>query len=67
VAGQPIRVAWVSDAAFGPVDPEITAAAAAQLADLGCELEEATLPFVGKAFEALRDLDRGRLSRQSSE
>jgi aspartyl-tRNA(Asn)/glutamyl-tRNA(Gln) amidotransferase subunit A len=27
VAGRPIRVAWVSDAAFGPVDPEITAAA----------------------------------------
>jgi aspartyl-tRNA(Asn)/glutamyl-tRNA(Gln) amidotransferase subunit A len=43
LAGQPIRVGWVSDAGFGPVDPEITAAvaaAAAQLADLGYEVEE---------------------------
>jgi aspartyl-tRNA(Asn)/glutamyl-tRNA(Gln) amidotransferase subunit A len=39
IAGQTIRVGWVSDVAFGPVDPEITAAveaAAVQLADLGC-------------------------------
>ena len=26
IVGQPIRVGWVSDAAFGPVDPEVTAA-----------------------------------------
>jgi aspartyl-tRNA(Asn)/glutamyl-tRNA(Gln) amidotransferase subunit A len=59
LAGQPIRVGWVSDAAFGPVDPEITAAvaaAAAQLADLGYEVEEVTLPFVGNAFGALATL-----------
>src|SRR6202035_1133013 len=29
IAGRPIRVGWVSDAAFRPVDPEITAAVAA--------------------------------------
>jgi aspartyl-tRNA(Asn)/glutamyl-tRNA(Gln) amidotransferase subunit A len=59
VAGQRIRVGWVSDAAFGPVDPEITAAvtaAAVQLADLGCEVEEVTLPFLGNAFGALATL-----------
>jgi aspartyl-tRNA(Asn)/glutamyl-tRNA(Gln) amidotransferase subunit A len=49
IAGRPIRVGWVSDAAFGPVDPEITAAiqaAATQLAELGCTVEEARLPFL---------------------
>jgi aspartyl-tRNA(Asn)/glutamyl-tRNA(Gln) amidotransferase subunit A len=64
LAGQPIRVGWVSDAAFGPVDPEITAAvaaAAAQLADLGYEVEEVTLPFVGNAFGALAILDYGEI------
>ena len=64
LAGQPIRVGWVSDAAFGPVDPEITAAvaaAAAQLADLGYEVEEVTLPFVGKAFGALATLVYGEI------
>jgi aspartyl-tRNA(Asn)/glutamyl-tRNA(Gln) amidotransferase subunit A len=42
IAGQTIRVGWVSDDAFGPVDPEITDAvadAAARLADLGCHVE----------------------------
>ncbi|MDB5981283.1 MAG: hypothetical protein JWQ69_2298 [Pseudomonas sp.] len=55
-AGLPIRVGWVSDAAFGPVDPEITAAvqaAAAQLAALGCEVEEVSLPFLGDPMAAL--------------
>ena len=64
LAGQPIRVGWVSDAAFGPVDPEITAAvaaAAAQLADLGYEVEEATLPFIGNAFGALAILVYGEI------
>lgn len=49
IAGQTIRVGWVSEAAFGPVDPEITAAVAAaarQLADLGCQVEEVELPFL---------------------
>jgi aspartyl-tRNA(Asn)/glutamyl-tRNA(Gln) amidotransferase subunit A len=48
-AGRRIRVGWVSDQAFGPVDTEITAAIAAaamQLKDLGCDVEEITLPFM---------------------
>src|ERR1700722_19711900 len=56
LAGQPVRVGWVSDAAFAPVDPEITAAVAAaarQLADLGCVVEEVTLPFLGDPFGTL--------------
>ncbi len=56
LAGQPIRVGWVSDAAFGPVDPEITAAVAAaarQLAELGCDVEEVSLPFLGDPLAAL--------------
>jgi aspartyl-tRNA(Asn)/glutamyl-tRNA(Gln) amidotransferase subunit A len=53
IAGQTLRVGWVSDDAFGPVDPEITAAvadAAARLADLGCHVERVDAPF-------LRDTD----------
>lgn len=49
IAGQTIRVGWVSDDAFGPVDPEITAAiadAAARLADLGCQVERIDAPFL---------------------
>jgi len=64
VAGQPIRVGWVSDAAFGPVDPEITAAVAAaatQLADLGCEVEEVTLPFLANPFGTLATLVYGEI------
>jgi aspartyl-tRNA(Asn)/glutamyl-tRNA(Gln) amidotransferase subunit A len=64
LAGQPIRVGWVSDAAFAPVDPEITAAvaaAAAQLADLGCAVEEVTLPFLGDPFGALATLVYGEI------
>ncbi|MDT5154517.1 MAG: hypothetical protein QOI01_6250 [Mycobacterium sp.] len=51
-ARQSIRVGWVSDDAFGPVDPEITAAvvaAAAQLSDLGCEVEQVGVPFLEQA------------------
>jgi aspartyl-tRNA(Asn)/glutamyl-tRNA(Gln) amidotransferase subunit A len=64
IAGQPIRVGWVSDAAFGPVDPEITAAvkaAAAQLADLGCEVEEVRLPFLGDPLAALMTVVYGEI------
>ena len=64
LAGQPIRVGWVSDAAFAPVDPEITAAvagAARQLADLGCEVEEVTLPFLGNPFGTLATLVYGEI------
>lgn len=49
IPGQKIRVGWVSDTAFGPVDPEITTAikaTAALLKDLGCDVEEARLPFM---------------------
>ncbi|MCW2654484.1 MAG: hypothetical protein QOE41_2929 [Mycobacterium sp.] len=51
IAGQTIRVGWVSDDAFAPVDPEITAAtaAAAQLADFGCEVEQVGVPFLKQA------------------
>lgn len=48
-AGRFVRVGWVSDAAFGPVDPEVTttvAAAAAHLADLGCAVERVQVPFL---------------------
>jgi aspartyl-tRNA(Asn)/glutamyl-tRNA(Gln) amidotransferase subunit A len=65
LAGQPVRVGWVSDAAFAPVDPEITAAvaaAAAQLADLGCAVEEVTLPFLGDPFGTLATLVYGELA-----
>jgi len=64
IAGQPIRVGWASDAAFGPVDPEITAAvvaAAAQLADLGCEVEEVSLPFIGDPLAALMTVVYGEI------
>jgi aspartyl-tRNA(Asn)/glutamyl-tRNA(Gln) amidotransferase subunit A len=49
IAGAPVRVGWVSDSAFGPVDPEITAAlaaAAARLEELGHDVEEVRLPFM---------------------
>jgi aspartyl-tRNA(Asn)/glutamyl-tRNA(Gln) amidotransferase subunit A len=65
LAGQPVRVGWVSDAAFAPVDPEITAAvagAARQLADLGCAVEEVTLPFLGDPFGALSTLVFGEIA-----
>jgi len=64
IAGQPIRVGWVTDAAFGPVDPEITAAvaaAAAQLADLGCEVERVRLPFLGDPLSALMTVVFGEI------
>ena len=64
LAGQPVRVGWVSDAAFAPVDPDITAAVAAaarQLADLGCAVEEVTLPFLGDPVGALSTLVFGEI------
>jgi Asp-tRNA(Asn)/Glu-tRNA(Gln) amidotransferase A subunit family amidase len=65
LAGQPIRAGWVSDAAFAPVDPEITAAVAAAAshpADLGCAVEEVTLPFLGDPFGALAPLVYGEIA-----
>ena len=64
IAGQSIRVGWVSDAAFGPVDPEITAAvaaAAALLADRGCVVEQVTLPTLGNPFDTLSTLVYGEI------
>jgi len=58
-AEQPLRIGWVTDAAFGPVDPEITAAvasAAELLAGLGHRVEPVTLPFLGDPFGALTTL-----------
>lgn len=52
VVGQTIRVGWVSEDAFGPVDPDITAAladAAARLTDLGCHVEQVGVPFLQQA------------------
>ena len=52
IPGRALRVGWVSDEAFGPVDPEITAAvasAAARLADLRCRVEQVGVPFLKKA------------------
>ncbi len=49
IAGQKIRVGWASEPAFGPIDPEITAAVkntAALLKHLGCDVEEVSLPFM---------------------
>ncbi|HTH99519.1 MAG TPA: amidase [Acidisoma sp.] len=64
VPGQPLRIGWVTDAAFGPVDPEITAAvaaAAAQLENLGCVVEEVRLPFLGNPLAALMTLVFGEI------
>lgn len=49
--GQPVRVGWVTDAAFGPVDPEISVAIAEVanlLMDRGCDVEEVGLDFFAK-------------------
>jgi aspartyl-tRNA(Asn)/glutamyl-tRNA(Gln) amidotransferase subunit A len=67
IAGQTIRVGWVSDDAFAPVDPEITAAvaaAAAHLADLGCEVEQVAVPFLKQAdgLETLQTFVYGELT-----
>jgi aspartyl-tRNA(Asn)/glutamyl-tRNA(Gln) amidotransferase subunit A len=64
IVGQPIRVGWVADAAFGPVDPEIVAAvaaAAAQLADVGCKVEEVRLPVLGDPLTALMTVVFGEI------
>jgi aspartyl-tRNA(Asn)/glutamyl-tRNA(Gln) amidotransferase subunit A len=64
IAGQKLRIGWVTDAAFGPVDPEITAAvasAAARLADMGHAVEQVTLPFLGNPLGALMTLVFGEI------
>jgi aspartyl-tRNA(Asn)/glutamyl-tRNA(Gln) amidotransferase subunit A len=64
IAGRPLRIGWVTDAAFGPVDPEISAAvssAAARLADLGHEVEQIDLPFLGNPLDSLMTLIYGEI------
>jgi aspartyl-tRNA(Asn)/glutamyl-tRNA(Gln) amidotransferase subunit A len=64
IAGRPLRIGWVADDAFGPVDPEITAAvasAAGRLADLGHQVEQVTLPFLGNPLGALMTLVYGEI------
>src|ERR1700733_7455245 len=59
IAGQTIRARWVSDDAFGPVDPEIPAAvadAAARLADLGCHVERIDAPFLRETDALTADM-----------
>jgi len=54
----------VTEAAFGPVDPEISAAvasAAARLAELGHGVEAVTLPFLGNPLGALMTLVYGEI------
>lgn len=62
--GQPLRIGWVSEKAFGPVDPEITAAviaAASLLSEMGCNVEEVELPFLGDPLSALMTVVYGEL------
>jgi aspartyl-tRNA(Asn)/glutamyl-tRNA(Gln) amidotransferase subunit A len=64
ISGRPLRIGWVTNTAFGPVDPEIAAAvasAAARLADLGHAVEEVTLPFLGNPLGALMTLIYGEI------
>lgn len=64
IAGQPLRIGWVTDAAFGPVDPEITEAvsdAAVRLAELGHKVEQVELPFLGNPLGALMTLVFGEI------
>lgn len=67
IPGQALRIGWVSDEAFGPVDPEITVAvesAAARLAELGCRVEQVGVPFLraADAPSALLTLVYGELT-----
>lgn len=59
IPGQTIRVGWVSDDAFGPVDPEITAAvddAAAFLSDLGLRVDRIDAPFLRETDALTADM-----------
>ncbi len=47
IEGKPIRVGWLVEPGFGPVDPEVAAAvtaAAALLKDAGCSVEAVRIP-----------------------
>jgi aspartyl-tRNA(Asn)/glutamyl-tRNA(Gln) amidotransferase subunit A len=59
IPGQTVRVGWVSDDAFGPVDPEITAAvadAAARLTDLGFHVDRIDAPFLRETDALTADM-----------
>lgn len=52
MAGRPLRIGWVCDDAFGPVQREVSDAvvsAARHLADLGCDVEQVEVPFLNGA------------------
>ncbi len=64
IAGRALRIGWVTEAAFGPVDQEITAAVASasvRLADLGHVVEPVTLAFLGHPLAALMTLVNGEI------
>jgi aspartyl-tRNA(Asn)/glutamyl-tRNA(Gln) amidotransferase subunit A len=49
LAGVPVRVGWLADRGFGPLDPEVAAAVADTagfLASVGCDVEEISLPML---------------------
>ena len=49
--GVPVRVGWLTEPGFSPVDPEVAgsvAAAADFLASVGCDVEEIRLPVLEK-------------------
>jgi aspartyl-tRNA(Asn)/glutamyl-tRNA(Gln) amidotransferase subunit A len=49
--GVPVRVGWLAEPGFSPVDPEVTASVAAAadfLAGVGCDVEEIRLPVLEK-------------------
>lgn len=51
--GRPVRVGWLVEPGFGPIDAEVGAtvqAAAAALRDLGCVVEEVRIPALEKDF-----------------
>jgi aspartyl-tRNA(Asn)/glutamyl-tRNA(Gln) amidotransferase subunit A len=77
IGGQPVRVGYLSKTGFGPVDPEVAAAVeavAAFLEQLGCSVENASIPvleqndfvatamtlFMGELLDDFRKLVAGR-------
>jgi hypothetical protein len=44
IAGRPVRVGWLVEPGFGPVDREVAAAVADLLRDAGCDVEAVRIP-----------------------